>query len=214
MNDFPADYDRAIRYSAANDPVHDLMAAAEPHDLTPSHTLTPRRAALSDALREAGRDDEADILADPSHHAVVETRTGRDLTSRPHKIRHFNWRDFDGMTQSYADAALWSSHDYDEDGNGGEALDANYGLDDIHHRTAAEMAADVEGFRDSLPDDLRDIVDQDPDRAGHYFWLSRNGHGANFRDGPFDRGHELHRHAKTFGGYDLYVGDDGKIHGS
>jgi hypothetical protein len=50
-------------------------------------------------------------------------------------------------------------------------------------------------------------------RAGHDFWLTRNGHGAGF----WDRGHGklgelLTDAAHAFGECDLYVGDDGEIH--
>ncbi|WP_435634332.1 hypothetical protein ACSC9U_18330 [Pseudomonas solani] len=45
--------------------------------------------------------------------------------------------------------------------------------------------------------------------AGHDFWLTRNGHGAGYWDrGLGDLGDKLTAAAKTFGGVDLYLGDD------
>ena len=47
-------------------------------------------------------------------------------------------------------------------------------------------------------------------------WLTRNGHGAGFWDGdwPEPVASRLTKSAKRFGSFDLYVGDDGKVHGS
>lgn len=50
-------------------------------------------------------------------------------------------------------------------------------------------------------------------RAGHDFWLTRNGHGAGFWDrglGPV--GNRLSDDAKSFGSCDMYRGDDKKIY--
>jgi hypothetical protein len=51
--------------------------------------------------------------------------------------------------------------------------------------------------------------------AGHAFWLTRNGHGAGFWDGDWPEPHAsaLDEASKAFGSFDLYVGDDGMIHG-
>jgi hypothetical protein len=48
-------------------------------------------------------------------------------------------------------------------------------------------------------------------RAGHYFWLSRNGHGSGFFDENLDA---LQDAAKAYSEFDLYVGDDGVIYAS
>jgi hypothetical protein len=54
------------------------------------------------------------------------------------------------------------------------------------------------------------------ERAGHDFWLTRNHHGAGFWDrGELDArgiGKRLTDHAHSYGGVDLYVGDDGRIY--
>ena len=72
----------------------------------------------------------------------------------------------------------------------------------------------VTAFLDSLTDD-------ELKRAGTDFWLTRNRHGGGFWDGGWDYrdyggpdwGHALDKRAKTFGEYDLTVGDDNLIWG-
>jgi len=110
------------------------------------------------------------------------------------------------MVRQYAETALWSSHDY------GEELDANYGVSDIDRKTMREFEEDCAAFLDS---NATDLVEMDPGQAGHDFWLTRNGHGAGFWDrGLGELGTRLTKAAHVYGGVDLYVGDDGKVHGS
>ena len=52
-------------------------------------------------------------------------------------------------------------------------------------------------------------------RAGHDFWLTRNGHGAGFWDrgdlwGPYEE--MLVNGSKSYGEFQLYRGDDGLIY--
>jgi hypothetical protein len=112
----------------------------------------------------------------------------------------------DSFTQAYFDAALWSSID-----DGGDPLDDNYSISDIAPETRAKMIADCADFQDRYADLLAAAENIDSGRAGHNFWLSRNGHGAGFFDDGLD---ELQEAAKSYGTFDLYVGDDGQIHGS
>jgi len=52
------------------------------------------------------------------------------------------------------------------------------------------------------------------EKAGHDFWLTRNGHGAGFWDGDWQEpaGAELSKASKAFGEINLYVSDDGKLY--
>ena len=110
------------------------------------------------------------------------------------------------MVQQYAETALWSSHDDDE------PLDANYDVWNIDRKTMREFEQDCAAFLDS---NTTDLAEMDPGQAGHDFWLTRNGHGAGFWDrGLGERGDRLTKAAHVYGGVDLYVGDDGKVHGS
>ena len=115
----------------------------------------------------------------------------------------------DRFTTAYIEAALWSSTD-ESDGQGGEPLDANYGLDDIAPETLARIISDCEAFQEANVDDIGGELEQ----AGHDFWLTRNGHGAGFWDGDWDDdiGQRLTEASDVYGTVDLYVGDDGLIY--
>lgn len=125
----------------------------------------------------------------------------------------------DEFTRAYFETALWSTND-ESDEQGGEPLDANYGIEDIAPETAKEMEADCADFQERFG---QLIEDDDPTygpdfgrwgRAGHDFWLTRNGHGAGFWDGDWPKhGDELTDASKEYGEYHLYVGDDGLIYG-
>jgi hypothetical protein len=51
-------------------------------------------------------------------------------------------------------------------------------------------------------------------RAGHDFWLTRNGHGAGFWDGEWYKevGERLTKASKAFGEVNIYVGDGDLIY--
>ena len=80
----------------------------------------------------------------------------------------------DKFTQAYIEAALWSS--LDESDAHGEPLDANYGIEDIAPETLASIVDDCKAFQEAHADD----IGRELERAGHDFWLTRNGHGAGF----------------------------------
>jgi len=115
----------------------------------------------------------------------------------------------DAFTRQYLETALWSSTDDQE-----EPLDANYGPEDIDPATLRTMAADCARFQRENADDIASA--NDDERAGHDFWLTRNGHGAGFWDGdwPEPQATRLTDASKAFGEFDLYVSvDDGAVHG-
>lgn len=115
----------------------------------------------------------------------------------------------DKFTHAYIEAALWSSMD-ESDEQGGEPLDANYGIDDIAPETLASILDDCKAFQEAHADDIGGELE----RAGHDFWLTRNGHGAGFWDGDWDDdiGQRLTDASDVYGSVDLYVGDDGLIY--
>lgn len=117
------------------------------------------------------------------------------------------------FTTAYIEAALWSSTDNADEG-GGAPLDQNYGPSDIAQETQAVMRHDTRDFYTRHADIWREAEMSD-EQAGHDFWLSRNGHGAGFWDrGIGAAGERLTNASKLVGSFDLYVGDDGKVHGS
>ena len=115
----------------------------------------------------------------------------------------------DPFTTSYIEAALWSSMD-ESDEQGGEPLDDNYGPDDIAEDTLASILDDCKAFQRDHADDIGCELE----RAGHDFWLTRNGHGAGFWDGDWEDniGQRLTEASDVYGSVDLYVGDDGLIY--
>lgn len=124
--------------------------------------------------------------------------------------------------RSYVGAALWSSTD-DE----GEPLDANFDIDDIAEITIEAMRTDCEKFYTANVDAIHcddaplsnsfegATAAREAAMAGHDLWLTRCGHGAGFWDGdwPEPFASQLDSAARAFGNVDLYIGDDGKIHG-
>lgn len=109
---------------------------------------------------------------------------------------------------AYIEAALWSSVD---EADGGQFLDRNYSAADISPEALAKMAADCARFESANAETLAELDDT---KAGHDFWLTRNGHGAGFWDGDYDKpaASALTQSAQSFGECDLYVGDGGRIH--
>jgi len=129
-------------------------------------------------------------------------------------------RDVDEFTRAYIETALWSSTD-DE----GVPLDRNYCWSHIADDDLNKMVADCKRFQEQQNAVIQAAIDSDkgvmygPDfgpwgRAGHDFWLTRNGHGAGFWDGdwPEPQAEQLTAASKAFGEYNLYVGDDGKLY--
>jgi hypothetical protein len=115
------------------------------------------------------------------------------------------------MWQQYKATALWSTNDESE----GNPLDQNYTVDQIAGKTQEKMLADCQAFYDANWEILRNPTFGWPaDRAGHEFWLNRNGHGSGFWDsesGTEDFRKRLSKSAKSFGEVNLYV-SRGRIH--
>lgn len=120
----------------------------------------------------------------------------------------------ESLFAAYVTCALWSSTDDD-----GTPLDSNYSASDIDADTLAKMRADCEEF------ERRNAVylgwewfngnGNATAQAGHDFWLTRNGHGAGFWDGDWSKPADeiLTNSAESFGEFNLYIGDDGRIYG-
>jgi hypothetical protein len=118
----------------------------------------------------------------------------------------------DQFVEAYCACALWSSYD-ESTPEGGVPMDDNYSIDDIAPETLKTMLANCAAFREDAAEELADAGIGDA-QAGHDFWLTRNGHGAGFWDrGLGTLGDTLTAKCKPYGSFDLYVGDDGKIHG-
>jgi hypothetical protein len=124
--------------------------------------------------------------------------------------------DLRDMLDAYITAALWSSNDESDD-NGGEPFDANYDSSDLADEARAKMAEDCKAFATANAATIAKCIGQgkcDWARAGHDFWLNRNGHGCGFWDGDWPKveGKILDDACDAFGECYLYLGDDGKIY--
>ena len=116
----------------------------------------------------------------------------------------------DTFTRAYVECALWSSTD-ESTPQGGEPMDQNYTITNIDPDTLAAMIQDCQKFQEENAADIA----FERDRAGHDFWLTRTGHGSGVWDGdwPDDVGDRLTEASKKYGEFNLYIGDDGLIHG-
>lgn len=108
----------------------------------------------------------------------------------------------DEFTTAYVKCALWSTLDESNE-QGGVPLEENYGTGDIHWKTMDVMVQDCESFQSRFAEE-----NHHPSRAGHDFWLTRNGHGAGFWDGdwPELQASRLTDASMEFGEFCLYVG--------
>jgi hypothetical protein len=92
-------------------------------------------------------------------------------------------------------------------------LDENYSRDDMSPECLAVMVADCAKFQ---KEQAANLVDYPTVRAGHDFWLTRNGHGSGFWENDFgteEQCEALDKACKSFGEFNLYPGDDGRIYG-
>jgi len=123
----------------------------------------------------------------------------------------------DDFTIAFLDAALWSSNDESRE-DGGDPLDDNYSIYDFDKESLVRFAAECARFQEENAADLEIGYESVPHedspeaRAGHDFWLNRNGHGAGFWDGdwPEPQASRLDAASKRFGEVNLYV-QDGEV---
>ena len=118
----------------------------------------------------------------------------------------------------YTTCALWSSHG---DIDSCEYLDEKYDGSDIAPVSRKTMEGDCAEFianNEALLDDYSEALGSNAEysaseKAGHDFWLTRNGHGAGFWDrGIGETGDKLTKASEGFGEVDLYIGDNSKIY--
>lgn len=134
-----------------------------------------------------------------------------------------NMANMDEFTAAYVTTALWSSNDESNE-SGGDPLDKNYSEQDIAPEFLTQIIADCAKFQKEQGATMQAAIETGqvkygPDfgpmgRAGHDFWLTRNGHGAGFWDGdwPEPYADQLTKAAKAFREINPYVGDDKKIY--
>ena len=130
-------------------------------------------------------------------------------------------RFLDGFIDGYMDALAWSGtvsvpEDHPQFDEGCDPT-----ADRIDEPFAPSFLAQCRAdCIDFLSDEVMAILEAndevwDPGRAGHDFWLTRNGHGCGYWDrGAGDAGETLSAAARVYGSVDLYLGDDNLIYGS
>lgn len=107
------------------------------------------------------------------------------------------------MLESYMSTALRSSFGDDD-----KPLSDKYNTSDIDDATKNKMKEDCREFLSQCSECVGDKVE----RAGHDFWLTRNGHGAGFWDGDWNEdGDKLTEAAEGFGVFDLLENEDGTV---
>lgn len=102
--------------------------------------------------------------------------------------------------------------------------DLDFDIENIAETALDSIVADCKKFQkengESITDEycLKPAMDANGDgtlgRAGHDFWLNRNGHGCGFWDGDWAEpaATTLDSASKAFGEMNLYLGDDALIY--
>jgi hypothetical protein len=141
------------------------------------------------------------------------------------RVKHAGVRDsLNDFERGYIEAALWSSMDNSDPNTGGDPLDSNYDIEDISPEAMERIRKDCAEFQKINANLLEEYYQRmgsynehsAESRAGHDFWLTRNGHGAGFWDRTELKegglGKKLTEAAHKFGECDLYIGDDHQVH--
>jgi hypothetical protein len=104
-------------------------------------------------------------------------------------------------TEGFLETAVWAFGDIcDEGGEDIAPLDDYIDADDLDVRTKADALADCASFYSQAHHLLgAGEYDDDVEGWGSAFLLTRDGHGAGFRDGGWVHGEALTRIAKGFG---------------
>lgn len=87
---------------------------------------------------------------------------------------------FDAFTKAYVECLLWSTMDEQ-----GEPLERRFGIYDFRMKDLLVIQEECRLFQEKCHDDLSKAYEAshyDASRAGHDFWLTREGHGAGFWD--------------------------------
>lgn len=112
-------------------------------------------------------------------------------------------------------AALWSTTGDDGAEHNGveyENLDDVFTTADVTGEAETKLVEMIDSFFE-LAGDLLDEYPMTAEQIGHDLILTANHHGAGFWDrGLGELGTKLTTFAQSLGGYELYVGDDGKLY--
>ncbi len=153
-------------------------------------------------------------------HSEIDAKTGKTLWT--YTVDGDNGSNYIHEYEYECDAwrAAW---EFDGGGSADTALEFHFDLSDIHPDSLVKAISDCARFQTEQGETLTKAIDTGevkcgPDfdemgRAGHDFWLSRNGHGAGFNDGdwPEPYGDQLQSAAKAFGEVNPWVDENDKV---
>jgi hypothetical protein len=118
---------------------------------------------------------------------------------------------FHKFRAAYVECMLWAENDQ-ADEQGGEPLENNYEYDSLTPDSKYRIDRVCMGFWSNFKEFFYD----NPEQAGHDFWLTRQGHGTGFWDRPEIYGEYeaewLTKVCRVLGEATIYVGDDGCLH--
>ncbi len=141
----------------------------------------------------------------------------------PHPLK---WRDLSSFAQGYVEALFFTesapgvttdewqaAEDHDEG-----SIPGDVGFSDLAPGTLLDILRDCEAFEREAAELLEEAYGRgySEERAGHDFWLTRNGHGAGFWDREEletgELGERLSDAARRFGEVWSYLGGDGRVY--
>lgn len=98
-----------------------------------------------------------------------------------------DWREvfIEKMVKQYIITGLWATNGIND-----EPLDKTYGMDDVSEEFKQQSRKDCAYFY-AVSAELYESDEDDAERIGHDFWLTRNRHGAGFWDGDYKRGDKI-----------------------
>ncbi len=201
-------------------------------------TQTGAKVQKGDLLKEAGglEDEEYQLLGfrytvsgiDGKRrlaHVLVLTPNGQSVWRHPggFNLKIGEPMKLDNFTHAYIDTMLWSES-ANEDGESFSSL--GYDRGDLAPCALKRCVDDCRAFQE--PEDVIRAIEHEAApiardcgdggsyaMAGHDFWLTRNGHGAGFWDGDWDKADPdgvLDKRATELGHVEAYLGDDGLIY--
>ena len=116
--------------------------------------------------------------------------------------------------ESYLACALWTGQNWDKQDSNGNPDDMDeYSIYDFEPESLARMQSDCKAFYEANQSLWSDAVGYDDGRAGHDFWLTRNGHGAGFwdREEIRETREQLTKASKAYKSIDLYIDENNKV---
>ena len=122
-----------------------------------------------------------------------------------------NELDVNEVYDSFVEAMLWSSFDYDYPDDG-VYLEDNYEISDVDENAERDIRRQIESFLQENAGIIRELG-MSEEMVGHDLWLTSQGHGAGFWDRGYGRlGEELTESTHKFFGDEYPYAQSGEIY--